>query len=456
LFAEVRDFLLFDFYTDHGHVNEDVFAYSNASGGDRALVVFNNRYASTHGWIRTSCAYAEKTPEGGKRLRQRTLGEGLGLVDLSLFLAYRDAFNGLEYLHRARDLFERGLRLELRAYQTHAFLDWRDLREDDAHPWGRLCDSLAGRGVSSLEEALKMLQLEPLHRALQALLESGTVASLADCAAMHHGREKSMRIEALLESIRGRSGELLAEVGRYCARRPGELTDGYVGGFGPKATEAQTWLLHRLECALRLPGLYETSGAHWPAEAHSVLPLGQAGLPRATVISIWSTVLAWCLLEAMGCALNAEKQDAVASQLFHILRLREPMAAAFAAPAQAHEEHWRAVARVRASFEHDSRSTALYAWLHDPDVAWLIGVHEHDGVSYVVKENLAQLLWWMALRDLLNLAAEERPHWEKLASLEEGIARRMEVMEQAGYRTEALDESLDSAREVEPKLEGKS
>jgi hypothetical protein len=157
----------------------------------------------------------------------------------------------------------------------------------------------------------------------------------------------------------------------------------------------------------------------------------------------------------MGRAFDAEKQDAVASQLFHILRLREPMAAAFAAPAQPHEEHWRAVARVRASFEHDSRSTALYAWLHDPDVAWLIGVHEHDGVSYVVKENFGQLLWWMTLRDLLDLAAEEHPHREKLASLEEEIARRMEVMEQAGYRTEALDESLDSAREVEPKLEGK-
>jgi glycosidase len=456
LFAEVRDFLLFDFYTDQGQVNEDVFAYSNSSGGDRALVVFNNRYASTHGWIRTSCAYAEKTPEGGKRLRQRALGEGLGLVDLSLFLAYRDAFTGLEYLHRARDLCERGLRFELRAYQTHAFLDWRDLREDDAHPWGRLCDSLAGRGVSSLEEALKMLQLEPVHHALQALIESATVESLADCAALSHDLEKSRRIEAVLEAIGGRTGALLAEVGRYCARRPGELTDEYVSDFGPKAAAAQTWLLHRLECALRMPGLYETSGAHWPAEARSVLPLSQAGLSRATVISVWSAVLAWCLLEAMGRALDPEKQDAVASQLFHTLRLREPMAGAFAAPGQPREEHWRAAARVRASFEHASRSTALYAWLHDPDVAWLIGVHEHEGVSYVVKENLAQLLWWMALRDLLDLAAEERPHWEQLASLEEGIARRMEVMAEAGYKTEALEESLDSAREVEAKLEEKS
>jgi glycosidase len=454
LFAEVRDFLLFDFYADRGHVNEDVFAYSNSSGGDRALVVFNNRYASTRGWIRTSCAYAEKTPGGGKHLRQRTLGEGLGLADLSLLVAYRDAINGLEYLHRASDLNERGLQLELRAYQSHVFLDFHHLRDDDAHPWSRLCDSLAGRGVSSLEEALKLLQLEPLHQALQALIESATVETLTDCAALNDGPERTVRIGAVLETIRERSGDLLMEVGRYCARRPNDLRAAQGAGDLPsRVAEAQAWLVHRLECALRLPGIYRASRAHWPAEAHAVLPLGETNVPRDMVVSVWSAVLAWCLLEAMGRALDPEKAETVASELFHALRLRQPMAGAFAAPAQPDEQHWRAAARVRASFAHPSYSTAPYSWLHDPDVAWLVGVHEHQGVSYAVKEDFAQLLWWMPLRDLLDLAGEKRPDFEQLASLEEGIAHRMDVMAQAGYRTEALEDSLESTREVEPRLE---
>src|SRR5262249_46281980 len=113
LFAEVHEFLLYDFFTDHGHVNEDVFAYSNRQGQDRAFVVFNNRYASTRGWIRLSCAYAEKSA-AGKHMKQRSLGEAFGLAkDSPLFIACRDAFTGLEYLHRARDLAERGLNLEL-------------------------------------------------------------------------------------------------------------------------------------------------------------------------------------------------------------------------------------------------------------------------------------------------------------------------------------------------------
>jgi hypothetical protein len=43
LFAEVRDFLLYDFFTPKGYVNEDVFAYSNRAGDERSLVVYHNK-----------------------------------------------------------------------------------------------------------------------------------------------------------------------------------------------------------------------------------------------------------------------------------------------------------------------------------------------------------------------------------------------------------------------------
>src|SRR5712691_3400832 len=64
LFAEARDFRLYDFVADEGWVNEDVFAYSNRHGLERSLVVYHNRYAQARGSIRLSCAYAEKTADG--------------------------------------------------------------------------------------------------------------------------------------------------------------------------------------------------------------------------------------------------------------------------------------------------------------------------------------------------------------------------------------------------------
>jgi hypothetical protein len=88
-------------------------------------------------------------------------------------------------------------------------------------------------------------------------------------------------------------------------------------------------------------------------------------------------------------------------------------------------------------------------------VAWVIGVHEHEGVSYLVREQFAYLLWWMALGDLLDLARDLQPHEEELGRIKHEISARLNIMEQAGYRTEALEDSLDAVEsevETQPDL----
>jgi hypothetical protein len=78
---------------------------------------------------------------------------------------------GLEHLHQSRALAEDGLRLALEAYTCHVFLDWREVVDDGVQSWGTLAERLAGRGVPSVEEAMRLLLLEPVHAALRALLE---------------------------------------------------------------------------------------------------------------------------------------------------------------------------------------------------------------------------------------------------------------------------------------------
>ncbi|KPJ58066.1 MAG: alpha-amylase, partial [Planctomycetes bacterium DG_23] len=114
LFAEVRDFVLYDFWTTEGYVNEDVFAYSNHCGDERALVVYHNKFAEARGWIRSSVGSAVKNPDGSKRIVQRTLGEGLALhQDERHFTIFRDNATGLEYIRGNTELCERGLYIEL-------------------------------------------------------------------------------------------------------------------------------------------------------------------------------------------------------------------------------------------------------------------------------------------------------------------------------------------------------
>jgi glycosidase len=447
LFADVREFLLYDFFTDDGWVNEDVFAYSNRRGRERGLVVYHNRYAQTRGWIRLSCAYAEKTADGGKRLLQRTIGEAFGLArDPTMFVAYRDALSGLEYLHRAADVVDRGLRLELEAYTCRVFLDWRDIRDDGILPWGKLADRLGGRGVPSLDDAVRALELEPMHDALRALLDPAVTASLADASAV----AAPDRAAAALEEARRRVHRFLDETGRFTlgTARAGLGSEGEPSRDGEAAAR---WFEQRLRAALGVMALERHFESSWPPEARAVLPT--LASPGVDARPVWGAVLAWCALESLGRLRDPAQPERTAAQLFDVLRLREPMAAAFGALGIEGEQRWRAAARVRAAFAHAAsvpgaetvagRSTSVSSWMLDPDVAWVIGVHDDRGTRYLDKEAFEQLVWWMALRPLLALAGEPRPNPAAVRSLERQISARLRAAAAAGYRVEAL---LEPAR----------
>ena len=100
-------------------------------------------------WLSTTTAMATRTEPSTSppplpirdraSLRQRRLAEGLGISgDRGAIVAWRDSLTGLEYLRRASDLLDRGLTLDLHAYQSHVFLDWRELRPTAEQPWDRL------------------------------------------------------------------------------------------------------------------------------------------------------------------------------------------------------------------------------------------------------------------------------------------------------------------------------
>ncbi len=438
LFADVREFLLYDFYSDDGRVNEDVFAYSNRLGEQRAVVIYHNRYANTAGWIRVSAAYCEKTPEG-KRLRQRSLGESFAFS--CDFAMCRDAITGLEHLHRARDVGEKGLRIDLGAYKSHVFLDWREVRDDGVRPWSTLCDSLAGHGVPSLAEAMRALELTPAHDALRALLEPGFIQKVAERAVAGNGRparaEKLMengcrRVRAFLETVQS-----LASTA--CAQDVGLEPFSEWGGDPASAETAFRTCLAR---ALRLPALEHRLSEPWPQEARAVLPSGNA--VKLDSMRVWGTVVAWCALQALGRLQQPLGPERAGAELFDRLRLREPLAAACERLGFAGEERWRAVARVRAALAHAGWATGVkpkpsaapFSLVHDPDVAWLIGVHAHEGVRYFVKEPFERLLWFMALPHLLELTDE--PGAERLKSLEARIKDRLRAAAEGGYRVEIL------------------
>lgn len=362
LFAESENFLLYDFFADNGSVDENVFAYSNRIGNERAVILYNNRFGNTHGTIDFSAAYADK---GSGQLRQRRLREGLGLSgDNSMVFAWRDSLTGLEYLRRAGD-FDRGLTLNLHAYQSYVFLDWRELRATAEYPWDRLADVLGGRGVPSLHDELVNLELRPLHDALRQLLDPATVRAFADLA--EHPRGVAIGAHRKIERERKRfldhiwpcaENFLRLAQHSYASRRTpaddsaqsnppvdsANLEPANLDQANPDPVNLADSFREEMRAALRLPVVEALFPAPWTAAARRMLP---SPSPQVTATAMWGPILAWCMLQLLAESVEPGQAARAALDLFDRLRLREPLANSFEALGFEGEEAWRVAARIK-------------------------------------------------------------------------------------------------------------
>ena len=294
-FAEARDFLLYDVAHDAGGVDENVFAFSNGSGPSRSLVVYHNRYGETSGWIRDSAAYAVKEPDGSRRLVRHSIAEGLGLADGPAddrWLAFREQRTGLEHLRSVAELRERGLHVNLHAYETRVFWELREIH-DTTGVWGRLAERLDGRAVPSLEGALRELQLAPVHDAVRAAIldpSRETVSAVVRRVAEATGTEGD--VDAVVERIVQASGaaepvaSAIDDPSQAAALRAGalfaplgSLPPGAMTGPTSRAWYEELRLAPVVADALRARGLDEAA-AWWAAERIRVL----VDLPLASAI----------------------------------------------------------------------------------------------------------------------------------------------------------------------------
>ncbi len=168
LFSGVRHFLLYDFFTGEGKVDENVFAYSNGSGHKRALIIYHNHFGSTQGWIRTSASFLNKSTS---ELNTSDLYYGLQLHGNSNhFVIFCDSLSGLEYIRESQEIKVKGLSFHLDAYECHVFMDFEEVEDNGLGQYAQLMRYLNGRGVPSIDEAMKELMLAPILNPLRELI----------------------------------------------------------------------------------------------------------------------------------------------------------------------------------------------------------------------------------------------------------------------------------------------
>ena len=114
----MTNFVFYNFATAYGNVDEVFFAYSNYGEGHHSLLVYNNRFGDTKGYIMQSVSFVVKQSDGEKYTTQKMLSESLHLHnDPECFVVFHDSASGLNYVRPSQQIWREGLYLEL-------FLQW--------------------------------------------------------------------------------------------------------------------------------------------------------------------------------------------------------------------------------------------------------------------------------------------------------------------------------------------
>ncbi|MBN2001796.1 MAG: alpha-amylase [Anaerolineae bacterium] len=444
LFAEVENFLLYDFFTPDGSVDENVFAYSNRVGDQRALVIYHNKYAETHGYVRLSAAYAVKDASGEKSLAQRSLAEGLGLPrDADAYLIFRDAVGGMEYIRNARTLYDQGVYAELLAYQVHVFVDFRVVQDNVWRHYSQLAAYLNGRGVPNMDEALKELFLAPVHSPFRMLVSDPAFNWLRDAAVSKPEQEVAALV---LDQVEQKMRDLLNAVVQVTQ------------GKGP-AKEIAHDIRNLLAEILRLPVRLATLKSDTPQFGDAVAYLLESW-PLQDPAG-WGTLLSFLFTHPLGKIVDAEAFAGVSGSWVDEWLLGKLIASALRDADVEDEQAWYAVSAVKmliacldlpgesvipdAPIVDSSAYLLLHRALQIQEVQTYLGVNRHQGVLWFNKEAFERWLWWLLLLHTLNslqTCETDKDLCESLSAFYELIEQLREAELQSGYQVSQLLEGV--------------
>jgi len=418
LFSGAENFALYDFHSPEGWVDENVFAYSNRAGGERAIILYNNAYSTARGTIHTSTQINAGTGEE-EYLVTRTLAEALALdARERVYYIFRDYRTGLEYIRAGKQIGDEGLFAELHAYQYMAFLDWREVYDHDGS-WWNLAGKLQGGGVLSIEDAHREMALEPLLTPFREAINAEMLYNLPtdDSEPRKKFHQAMARYLASAQDYAGaESGyedvllDIMNEVNvvpvdeRLDDRDMGQgLLDEVLSECGGTQTRplhhvAIGWItVHRL-------GHLRAKGEASPATALAEKRLDDWLLGK----SLMSAFREFSGSESLGYA------DAL---LVSIMVTFED---------------------TLAPFSKMTIAQGMKEVLVDPRVVEYLQIHRHEDVLYLNKEQLERLVSALLLAVIIQLKAKSKLNDTTAATALQMARQILSAAEAAGYRVEVM------------------
>ena len=386
---------------------------------------------------------------------QQSLGEGLALrANADDFLIFRDHVGGLEYVRSSRRIRDEGLFVELAAYKYNVLLDFREVPDADDRRYARLEAYLEGRGVPSIDEALREIVLQPLHGRFEALLAPAllralaapptaataappTPATAAPPMAAPAAPSPPATAQRCLE-------ELCADI-RSFTETPGD--------DAPLIAE----ITHELDAWSGMLARDAASGTGSDTSAGAAFRALRAGLEAEPARR--APALAWILLHRLGRLREPELWDQQTRSWLDEWRVGPILEATLRELGQDERAAAWSTTIVKLLVSHqrwheqggEGRTVRLLeTLLADGETQRMLRLNRHQGVLWFNRESFEQLLWWLLLVAAVQILADVRLEPDAasraLAGAFEVYRRSLEAAARSGYQVEQL---LAKARKEE-------
>lgn len=305
LFSGVDQFRLYDFVSDGGGVDDDVFAYSNGFGDERALVLYNNKFKDTRGRIHGSVGSGS-----------RPIGDALGTSHApNDWILFRDLAKGLEYIRHKNEMGD-SFAWELGAFKYHVLTQFRSVSASAERPYDALAAELGGRGVPSIDRALVELRLKPIHEPLREALGKGHVDHLLEKGDLDALEERLVHFAKGVAYLKkGKNGATSERAITTAKKRLTALLDAPKSRYAkdaPHAAEMVAWL--ELDAAIEMLREKDEDAETLVRTYELAIPVVDASTTfegdahqRAALLVLAATAKTGPLRETMKAALESDR-----------------------------------------------------------------------------------------------------------------------------------------------------
>jgi hypothetical protein len=138
--------------------------------------------------------------------------------------------------------------------------------------------------------------------------------------------------------------------------------------------------------------------------------------------------------------------------IFDKLQLRSALADIFSSIGLEQDQTWRMAALIRVLLwqaDNPLASIETEEFWSNPDVRWLTSVNESNGRKYFNKELFEELISWLQLAALLEIARQGSGELRSLSKIEAVVSRACRAAEEAGYNVEAYLSLLTISQSLE-------